>query len=41
MTETSSYTPPKVWRWLAGSGGEFAKINRPIAGATHDEELPV
>ena len=38
MTE---YTPPKVWTWDAESGGRFASINRPIAGATHDKELPV
>jgi GST-like protein len=37
----SSYTPPKVWTWNKGSGGQFASINRPIAGATHDKELPV
>ena len=37
----SSYTPPKVWTWDAESGGRFAKINRPIAGATHEKELPV
>ncbi len=41
MTESSSYTPPKVWEWDAESGGRFAKINRPIAGATHEKELPV
>ena len=35
-----TYTPPKVWKWDAESGGRFAKINRPIAGATHDKELP-
>ncbi len=35
------YTPPKVWKWDAESGGRFAKINRPIAGATHEKELPV
>ena len=40
MTE-SSYTPPKVWKWDAESGGRFASINRPIAGPTHDQELPV
>jgi len=37
----STYTPPKVWKWDAESGGRFAKINRPIAGATHDKDLPV
>ena len=36
-----TYTPPKVWKWEAESGGTFAKINRPIAGATHDKALPV
>ena len=41
MTDTSSYTPPKVWKWDAESGGRFAKINRPIAGPTHEKELPV
>lgn len=35
------YTPPKVWTWDAENGGEFASINRPISGATHDKELPV
>ncbi|RUO47851.1 glutathione-dependent disulfide-bond oxidoreductase [Pseudidiomarina donghaiensis] len=36
-----SYTPPKVWQWDKESGGNFASINRPIAGATHEKELPV
>ena len=36
-----SYEPPKVWKWDAESGGRFAKINRPIAGPTHEKELPV
>ncbi|SEW05090.1 GST-like protein [Cognatiyoonia koreensis] len=36
----TDYTPPKVWTWDAESGGEFAKINRPIAGATHEKPLP-
>jgi GST-like protein len=35
------YTPPKVWTWEQPSGGTFASINRPIAGPTHDKELPV
>jgi GST-like protein len=35
------YTPPKVWTWEQESGGTFASINRPIAGATHDKPLPV
>lgn len=36
-----SYEPPKVWTWDQESGGRFANINRPIAGPTHDKELPV
>ncbi len=35
-----TYTPPKVWKWDSASGGKFANINRPIAGATHDKTLP-
>jgi len=34
------YVPPKVWKWEKGNGGAFANINRPVAGATHDKELP-
>ncbi len=41
MTDSSSYTPPKVWKWDAESGGRFAKINRPIAGAIGEKDLPV
>jgi GST-like protein len=41
MTEETPYTPPKVWSWNKESGGRFANINRPIAGATHEKELPV
>ncbi|MDG1376317.1 MAG: glutathione-dependent disulfide-bond oxidoreductase [Yoonia sp.] len=37
----TTYTPPKVWTWGAENGGEWAKLNRPIAGATHDKDLPV
>jgi GST-like protein len=37
----TDYVPPKVWTWTKGSGGQFANINRPISGATHDKELPV
>ncbi len=41
MTDTPAYTPPKVWTWNKDNGGRFANINRPIAGPTHDKELPV
>ena len=41
MAEESGYTPPKVWTWDQESGGRFASINRPIAGATHGADLPV
>ena len=41
MTETAEYVPPKVWTWDKESGGKFASINRPIAGATHEKVLPV
>jgi GST-like protein len=41
MTDASEYTPPKVWTWNKESGGRFANINRPIAGPTHEKELPV
>ena len=41
MSTQDTYVPPKVWTWDQSSGGKFANINRPIAGATHDKELPV
>ncbi len=42
MTDSNgTYTPPKVWTWDKESGGKFASINRPVAGPTHDKELPV
>jgi GST-like protein len=41
MTDTPDYMPPKVWTWTKPNGGRFANINRPIAGPTHDKELPV
>ena len=41
MIETSEYAPPKVWSWNKPSGGRFENINRPIAGTTHEKELPV
>ena len=40
MTDIA-YTPPKVWTWDEPNGGEFANINRPVAGATHEKDLPV
>src|SRR6202795_2394785 len=41
MASSSEYVPPKVWTWNKSNGGRFANINRPIAGPTHDKELPV
>ncbi|RJF86833.1 glutathione-dependent disulfide-bond oxidoreductase [Oleomonas cavernae] len=41
MTESTEYAPPKVWAWNKESGGRFAAVNRPIAGPTHDKDLPV
>ncbi|MFT5605949.1 MAG: GST-like protein [Paracoccaceae bacterium] len=41
MRDSKEYTPAKVWTWDQESGGRFASINRPIAGATHDKPLPV
>jgi GST-like protein len=41
MNDSSDYVPPKVWTWSKASGGQFAGINRPISGATHDKDLPV
>jgi GSH-dependent disulfide-bond oxidoreductase len=41
MSDTNEYIPPKVWTWNKASGGRFANINRPIAGPTHDKDLPV
>lgn len=40
MSDTTPYTPPKVWTWDAANGGEWAKINRPVAGPTHEAVLP-
>ncbi len=40
MTNPLSYIPPKVWTWDKANGGQFANINRPISGATHDKDLP-
>lgn len=41
MSDPTPYTPPKVWTWEKGNGGQFASINRPVAGPTHDKDLPV
>ncbi len=41
MSDSTNYTPPKVWTWDTESGGRFASINRPVSGATHEKELPV
>ncbi len=40
MSDSNSYLPPKVWVWDKANGGQFANINRPIAGATHEQALP-
>jgi len=40
MTDSTTYTPPSVWTWNKANGGRFANINRPIAGATHEQDLP-
>ncbi|MFC0398743.1 glutathione-dependent disulfide-bond oxidoreductase [Paraburkholderia rhizosphaerae] len=41
MTQSSGYQPPKVWAWNKSNGGQFASINRPVSGPTHDKPLPV
>ena len=41
VTDASAYTPPKVWTWNKENGGRFASTNRPIAGPTHEKELPI
>jgi GSH-dependent disulfide-bond oxidoreductase len=41
MAASLDYTPPKVWTWNKPNGGRFANVNRPIAGPTHDKDLPV
>ncbi len=41
MTDSSTYVPPKIWAWNKDSGGRFANINRPVAGPTHEKDLPV
>ena len=41
MSDTTPYTPPKVWTWDQANGGQFANINRPVSGATHEKVLPI
>jgi len=41
MSDSTSYVPPKVWKWENQSGGKFTNINRPISGSTHEKELPI
>jgi GST-like protein len=41
LNQPAGYVPPKVWTWEQPNGGQFANINRPVSGATHDKELPV
>ncbi len=41
MSDSTAYTPPKVWAWDKENGGKFASINRPVSGPTHDKALPV
>ena len=41
MTDSPAYVPPPVWTWVKPNGGQFASINRPVAGPTHDKELPI
>ena len=38
-TDAPAFTPPAIWTWTQGSGGKFANINRPMAGATHEQAL--
>jgi GST-like protein len=41
MSDETAYTPPKVWTWNKENGGQFANINRPVAGPTHEKDLPI
>jgi GSH-dependent disulfide-bond oxidoreductase len=41
VSDASAYNPPKVWTWKKEAAGNFANINRPIAGPTHEKDLPV
>ena len=40
MSDSTNYSPPKIWTWTKANGGAFASINRPVAGPTHEKELP-
>ena len=41
MSDSSAYVPPKVWTWTKENGGQFANINRPVSGSTHEKALPI
>ena len=41
MAENDTYVPPKVWAWIKPNGGQFASINRPVSGATHEKALAI
>jgi GST-like protein len=41
LNQPAGYVPAKIWQWEAGNGGQFANINRPVSGATHDKTLPI
>jgi GST-like protein len=41
MADSNEYIPPRVWKWEQPSGGQFASINRPVSGATHEQPLPI
>jgi GST-like protein len=41
MTDELEYTPPKIWTWNKANGGKFANINRPVAGPTHEKDMPI
>jgi GST-like protein len=41
MTDAADYVPPKVWTWNKANGGQFANINRPVSGPTHEKDLPI
>jgi GST-like protein len=41
MTNAADYVPPKVWTWNKANGGQFANINRPVSGPTHEKDLPI